>query len=83
MRMLEILLMALNIYSLILLARVLMTWIPNLDYRNPFVKFLIDVTEPVLRPVRDILPKNMGLDLSPMVVMLGIYVLSMVLRSIF
>lgn len=80
---LGIVLLLLNIYSLILIGRVLLSWIPNVDYRNPFVKLLIDITEPVLRPVRDMLPKNTGLDLSPMVVMIGIYLLSMVLRGIF
>ncbi len=83
MNILGLLLLALNIYSLIILARVLMSWVPNVDYSNPLIKLLLDITEPVLRPVREMLPKNTGLDLSPMVVMLGIYVFSMILRSVF
>jgi YggT family protein len=83
MSILGLLLLALNIYSLIILGRVLLSWVPNVDYRNPLVKLLIDITEPVLRPVREMLPRNTGLDLSPMVVMLGLYVLSMLLRGIF
>jgi YggT family protein len=78
-----LLVMALNIYSLILLARVFMTWIPNLDYRNPIAKFLIDVTEPVLRPIRQALPPMSGLDLSPMVVMIGLYLLTSLITSLF
>jgi YggT family protein len=40
------------------------------------VRFLYRVTEPVLRPIRHRLPTlAMGLDLSPLVVILGIYVL--------
>ncbi|MEM9953832.1 MAG: YggT family protein [Chloroflexota bacterium] len=73
---------ALQIYSFILLARVLMTWIPNLDYNNPIVKFLIQATEPVLQPVRNMLPQNSGLDFSPIVVFLAITLISRVLLSL-
>ncbi len=66
---------ALQVYQLILLARVMMTWIPNLDYDNPIVRFLIRATEPVLAPIRNALPQMGGIDLSPLVVFLGISVL--------
>ena len=66
---------ALQIYQLILLARVLMSWIPNLDYSNPIARFLYQATEPVLSPIRSALPAMGGLDLSPLVVFLGITVL--------
>ena len=43
---------------------------------NPIVRFLYRVTEPVLRPIRHRLPTvGMGLDLSPMLVILAIYFL--------
>ncbi|MDE2856215.1 MAG: YggT family protein [Chloroflexota bacterium] len=66
---------ALQVYQLILLARVLMTWIPNLDYNNPIARFLYQATEPVLAPIRRALPQMGGIDLSPLVVFLGISVL--------
>lgn len=66
---------ALQVYQLILLARVLMTWIPNLDYSNPIARFLVQATEPVLAPIRNALPQMGGIDLSPLVVFLGISVL--------
>ena len=47
---------ALQVYQFILLARVLMTWIPNLDSNNPIARFLFQVTEPVLAPIRNALP---------------------------
>lgn len=65
---------ALQAYQLILLARVLMSWIPNLDYNNPIARFLYQATEPVLAPIRRALPQLGGLDLSPLVVFLGISV---------
>ena len=71
----EVLYLALSAYQLILLARVLMTWLPNLDPNNPIARFLYQVTEPVLAPIRSALPPLGGIDLSPLVVFLGISVL--------
>lgn len=65
---------ALTVYMWILIARAVISWV-NPDPFNPIVRFLYRVTEPVLRPVRRRLPATMGLDLSPMVVLLAIYFL--------
>lgn len=65
----------LQIYSLILLARVLITWFPNVDRHNPIVQFLFDATEPVLKPIRDMLPQTGMMDFSPLVAFLIITVL--------
>jgi len=70
----------LTIYSLILLARVFMTWMPNLDPQNPVVKFLFDATEPVLAPVRRVLPSMQGIDFSPIVVFVIINIIQRLLR---
>lgn len=78
----SLLMWALQIYSFILVARALMTWIPNLDYSNPIVRFLIDITEPVLRPVRQMLPSNSGMDFSPLIVLVGIMLIRMVLGQV-
>jgi YggT family protein len=61
-------------YFWIIIARALISWVSP-DPFNPIVRFLYRVTEPVLRPIRHRLPTlAMGLDLSPMVVILAIYV---------
>jgi YggT family protein len=71
-RLVELLLWA---YIWIIIARAVVSWV-NPDPFNPIVRFLYRVTEPVLRPIRHRLPTlAMGLDLSPMVVLLGIYFL--------
>lgn len=75
----SLLMWALQIYSFILVARALMTWIPNLDYSNPIVRFLINATEPVLRPVRQMMPAGSGMDFSPLLVLVGIMLIRMVL----
>lgn len=79
----QILLFALQIYSFIILARVLLTWLPNLDYENPIVRFLYQATEPVLKPIRDALPPMQGMDLSPIVVFVGIFILQRIIGSLF
>ncbi|MEP7290153.1 MAG: YggT family protein [Chloroflexota bacterium] len=65
----------LNIFQLILLARVLLSWFPNFDRSNPIVRLLYDITEPILAPIRNLLPRNLGFDLSPLIVFLIIALL--------
>jgi YggT family protein len=67
--------LVLTAYMWIIIARAIVSWVSPDPY-NPIVRFLYRVTEPVLRPIRHRLPTlAMGLDLSPLVVILGIYVL--------
>ena len=69
----------LSTYFWILFIAVLLTWVQP-DPRNPIVRFLYSVTEPVLYQVRRRLPFVVvgGWDLSPLVVMLAIQVLQQV-----
>src|SRR5207245_8934220 len=63
----------LSIYFWIVLISALLSWV-NPDPRNPIVRFLYGVTEPVLHQIRRRLPFVVagGLDLSPLVLMIGI-----------
>jgi YggT family protein len=64
--------LVLEVYFWIIIARAVLSWVSP-DPFNPVVRFLYRVTEPVLRPIRYRLPTvAMGLDLSPMVVLLVI-----------
>ena len=64
--------MALTIYMWLIIARALLTWV-NPDPYNPIVRFLYNITEPVLEWVRSRVPVVFGgLDLSPLLVLLGI-----------
>jgi YggT family protein len=75
----------LGIYSWIIIAVALISWV-NPDPRNPIVQFLHRVTEPVLAPVRQLLPpwKTGGLDLSPLIVLIAIeFVRRVVLRALY
>lgn len=71
----RILVIALNIYMWIIIIRALISWVSPSPY-NPIVRFLYRVTEPVLRPVRRIIPlQGLGIDFSPVVVILVILLL--------
>jgi len=71
----------LTIYLWIIIARALVSWV-NPDPYNPIVRFLYRVTEPVLAPLRRLIPFNTGgIDLSPLLVLLIIYFLQEFLVS--
>ena len=81
-----IIILLLQLYSYVLLARVLLSWIPNIDRSNPtvdsIIRFIYDITEPILRPIRDMLPAtNMGIDFSPLIVFVGITILIRILAG--
>jgi YggT family protein len=65
----------LNIYMWVIIIRALLSWV-NPDPYNPIVQFLTRVTEPVLRPLRKLVPAyRLGIDLSPLIAILIIYFL--------
>jgi len=80
----NILMNLLHIYSFIIIAAALITWVqPNPS--NPVVQFLRRVTEPVLRPIRSLVPpeKLGGLDISPMIALFLIwYVIPRILLAL-
>ena len=60
----------LSSYKWIIIIRALLSWV-NPDPYNPIVQFLTRVTEPVLRPLRKLVPTwKMGIDLSPLIAIL-------------
>lgn len=63
-----ILIRLLDLYSLIVFVAVILSWLP-LGVDNPFVRVIRALTEPILGPVRRILPSAGGLDFSPIVVL--------------
>lgn len=57
------------LYMWVVIARALISWV-NPDPWNPIVQFLERVTEPVLSPIRRMVGSRMGIDLSPIIVIL-------------
>jgi YggT family protein len=69
-----LLLILLDVYALVVFAAVILSWV-NLSPDNPFVRVVTALTEPVLAQIRKVMPDLGGIDLSPMVLLLGITVL--------
>jgi len=76
----SILSLVLDAYSFVVLVSVIVSWL-SLAEDNPIVRVTRTLTEPVLGPIRRLLPTGAGLDISPMVLLLGIRLLKRVLLS--
>lgn len=61
--------------QLVILARILLSWFDP-QGRSPFAAFIIQTTEPLLAPVRRILPRTGMFDFAPLVVLLVLGVIS-------
>jgi len=69
----------------VIIIQVILSWLINFDVlnlRQPFVwqvwQGLNRLTEPVYRPIRRILPDLGGIDLSPVIVLFGVYALQVI-----
>ena len=74
----ELISLIINIFLFAILIQVILSWI-NPGTLNPAVGLIHSLTEPLLGPVRRRMPDMGGLDLSPMVVMIGLVILEMLL----
>jgi YggT family protein len=74
----ELIGLTINIFLFAILIQVVLSWI-NPGAYNPAASLLFSLTEPLLRPARNLLPPVSGLDLSPMLVMIGLVLLEMLL----
>ncbi len=71
-----------DIYTWIVIASAIVSWLVAfgvINLRNQFVRmvvdFLVRVTEPALRPIRRIMPNLGGVDISPVILLLGLFLL--------
>ena len=74
---LDIINVILDLYVWLLIASAILSWLIAFNVvntRNQFVasvaEFLYKITEPVLRPIRNVMPNLGGLDISPIIVIL-------------
>lgn len=70
------------LYSLVILARVLMSLV-QVDPNSPLARALIDFTEPVLAPIRNLLPPTAGLDFSPIIAIVLLQVIGKMIEMFF
>jgi YggT family protein len=79
---LEIILLVLDLYVWLLIASAILSWLIAFNVvntRNALVagiaEFLYRITEPVLAPIRSVMPNFGGLDISPIILILIIYLI--------
>jgi len=70
-----------TLYSLAIFARVLLPYL-RVDRYHPVVRFLIQITDPLLVPLRRYIPPVSGLDFTPMVALLILWLIEQLLRTL-
>jgi YggT family protein len=83
---LDIILIVLNLYTWVVILGAILSWLIAfgvVNIRNDLVRsawnLFLALTEPLLRPIRKFLPNTGGIDLSPIVLLLGILLLERVI----
>jgi YggT family protein len=78
---LQILNWLVNIVVFAIVGRAILSWFVR-DPSHPVMRLLIDITEPILGPIRRALPKSWVIDLSPLIAILVVQVLWSLVRSL-
>jgi YggT family protein len=83
---LDVILLALELYTWLIIASAILSWLVAFNVvntRNDVVRaiwnFLDAVTEPALRPIRNLLPNLGGIDVSPIILLLLIFFIRQVI----
>lgn len=86
----SLLLFALQLYFWIIILTVILSWLIAFEVINTrnekaqnLIRLLNRATEPVYRPIRKYIPSIGGIDLSPIVVIFGIYILQRIVVRLF
>jgi YggT family protein len=84
----QILMLILGVVRTVILIHFIMSWLLSfqvLNLRQPIVAQIWDglnrLLEPIYGPIRRVLPQMGGLDLSPLVALLGVYAIEIILRN--
>ena len=74
--------MVFNILQIIIIVRVVLSWISH-NPSNQFIRIIYQVSEPILKPIREMLPiTGMGFDLSPIVAFFLLGLLKKILLAV-
>jgi len=68
-----------TLYSFAIIARALLSWV-RISYYHPVARFLVQITEPVLAPLRRYIPLVGGVDFTPMVALLILWFVEQLLQ---
>ncbi|MCY3802264.1 MAG: YggT family protein [Chloroflexi bacterium] len=70
-----------NALTIVIFIRSILSWFIQDPY-HPVMKLLIEVTEPILQPLRRVMPQTPGFDLTPFVAMLALQLLQRIIVSL-
>jgi YggT family protein len=83
---LDIVIYALDLYKLVIIAGAVLSWLIAfgvVNIRNDLVRSIwnlfLALTEPFLRPIRNFLPSTGGIDISPIILLLGVMLLERII----
>lgn len=68
-----------TLYQGLIILRAVLSWFTSPNTENRLIELLNQLTDPILKPVREMLPETGGVDLSPLVVLVGLELVKRVL----
>lgn len=71
-----------NVLMVAILLRAILSWFPNISRENPFAQVVFQVTEPVLAPLRRVVPTLGVIDITPLVALLLLQMIQWMVASI-
>ena len=77
----ELVMLAINIFFFSIIIQVILSWVSPGTY-NPVSALLNSLTSPVLRPIQRLLPPISGIDLSPLLALIGLQVIRMLVMPL-
>jgi len=63
-----------ELINILLITRIVLSWIPHNRY-HPIINFIYEITEPILKPFRNMINPIQGIDLSPIIVFILLRIL--------
>lgn len=80
LELISILIQFLQLYQMILVVRIILTWFPAVRWYDQPWRFLAQITDPVMEPFRRLIPPIGGIDLSPILLFFAIGLLQKLLQ---
>jgi YggT family protein len=74
----ELMMLVINVFMFAIVIQVVLSWVNPGNY-NPVTALLYSITSPIMRPIQRIIPPLSGIDLSPLVAIIGLQVLRMLI----
>ncbi len=59
-----------QVLALLIIVRAVLTWVPSVDHGHPVIRAIVRVTDPVLVPIRRLIPPLGGIDVTPIAALL-------------